>query len=796
MQAELALIHKGVSLEPALAHAIKLAEGGVTLADKRVGYLFVQEHMRSNHPAALLLVNTIRKDLESGNDARVALALSALIHLPNEDVIPAVQIPLKDLYRHHSSAIQRLALAAAASLGKLDISVLEDVLSIAPNLIQGDDAMVLSSLIDVLNVAVECSSFNNLPIVANLVLQMWNTRTNDNPTAAATLVLKLVQTTGSVLSHPDPPERENLDAYIHHVMADYTTRVDVRSKVLVLQFCRHANLSLTEEVQAMILKPIRAVLAEYHPSSNDLYWVLTCLELLPVQFWSNTLDEAEVKVLVKALNEEDESTRRAALRLFKKADRQILKVHFESLCESTQSERAMEAAGILEENGDGYARRVRQILTRREKTDRRQNRKKGESAQPAKVSEEVVSMVLTALRDRDDSYRSAFTGAILNSIQNHTPGPTLVLIATAISCEYVDEVQMKPEKIAEILCTCLPHATGSLSPSLRDNPLTGILAAIQEAVLIAILRVCANCDVIPATIIETVENIKPSAGRHIQRRCEQFAALCQDRSTLLRLAKSPSSRTLPGFMAQVESHFLPARSLPPSPPQLPSSPGATSRKLRYTPYDSPDRPPLDPFLRSGSNSSARSRSRTPETTEHNPLDRTVTPGELALMMQDANLRSASRSPALVTRKDAQSVSTPSTSYRSDLIALDSPERPNSGMEPFDSESSVSDTVLPEVPASTEAFDELWRQVGVAKEHVMRGWCGDTPQAIVEQLRSKGFDLVSWSNDTSAIRVFLRSEHAYAVLLCREGDDSSCLWILKSLYPVLRTTIRDALQDSG
>ncbi|KZT53984.1 ARM repeat-containing protein [Calocera cornea HHB12733] len=793
MQAELALIHKDVSLEPALGHAIKLAEGGLTLADRRVGYLFLQEHMRPNNPAALLLVNTIRKDLESNNDSRIILALSALIHLPNEDVVPAVRDPLKRLYLHHSVAIQRLALAAATSLAKIDTSVLEDLLSAAPDVIRGDEPMVLSALVDALNVALEVSPDDALSMVAQLVVQMWDARTNDNPTAAATLVLKLVKTSGAVLSRSNPPAQERLHSHLLRVLADYTTRLDVRSKVLVLQFCRHAKSSLNEAAQLMVLKPIRSILAEYAPSSNDVYWALTCLELLPSELWSNTLDEAEVRILVTALNADDESTRRAALRLFKNADRQTLKVHFESLSEGPQSDRAMEAAAIMEDTGEGYAKRLRQVLSRREKGEKRQRKKSGERMETLGVMQDVVGIVLTTLRDRGDPYRSAFTEAILRSMQKHTHGPTLVLIAAAITCEYADETLIPPEEIVQTLSSCLPDTT----------------AAIQEALLIAMLRAGASCDEMPPACVEAVEAVKSTAGRHIRRvsagisrrdffdgvqRCEQFDALVRDRPTLRRLTQSPSSRTLPGFLAHVETHFLPTKSPPLPPVQLPSSPGGTARALRYTAYASPSQP-TDRFKRSKSSSSTRSRLSESNERDHNPLERTVTPGELALMMQNAHLRTPPRSPGMVPQYTL-SPSSPSTSYQSDLIGLESPSRPSPWMEPIESGPNAWEATAPEAPTSSEAFDDLWREIGDAKEHVQRGWCGDAPDEVVERLRTKGFDIIAWPSDSGAIRVFVCEQHAVAVLLCRDGDDGSCLWILKSSDARLRTSLRDVLHSSG
>lgn len=57
--------------------------------------------MPADHELRLMMVNTLRKDLESGNPARMCLALDNLIAFSNEDIIPAVQDVVLDLISHN-----------------------------------------------------------------------------------------------------------------------------------------------------------------------------------------------------------------------------------------------------------------------------------------------------------------------------------------------------------------------------------------------------------------------------------------------------------------------------------------------------------------------------------------------------------------------------------------------------------------------------------------------------------------------------------------------------------------------
>lgn len=101
-----------IDLDFALHHAITLAESGKIVQDKRIGYLFCKEIMPLDHELQLMLVNTLRKDLESIDISRICLALDNLIQSATEDVIPAIQSRLTDLLSHNSSdacAATRLA---------------------------------------------------------------------------------------------------------------------------------------------------------------------------------------------------------------------------------------------------------------------------------------------------------------------------------------------------------------------------------------------------------------------------------------------------------------------------------------------------------------------------------------------------------------------------------------------------------------------------------------------------------------------------------------------------------------
>jgi len=90
------------SLEFALPHAVTLAEAGTTLKEKRVGYLFCTELMKDTDDLQLMLVNTLRKDLDDRKPSRICLALDVLVANAPIEAMPAVKHRLIELLAHDS----------------------------------------------------------------------------------------------------------------------------------------------------------------------------------------------------------------------------------------------------------------------------------------------------------------------------------------------------------------------------------------------------------------------------------------------------------------------------------------------------------------------------------------------------------------------------------------------------------------------------------------------------------------------------------------------------------------------
>lgn len=89
-------------------YALKLAQCG-TLLDKKIGYLAAALFLSSEHELAILLVNTIQRDLRSAQPLEIACALTAAGALLGIDTIPAVLPLVCDRLRHSNAYVRKKA---------------------------------------------------------------------------------------------------------------------------------------------------------------------------------------------------------------------------------------------------------------------------------------------------------------------------------------------------------------------------------------------------------------------------------------------------------------------------------------------------------------------------------------------------------------------------------------------------------------------------------------------------------------------------------------------------------------
>ena len=106
--------------------------------------------------------------------------------------------------------------------------------------------------------------------------------------------------------------------------------------------------------------------------------------------------------------------------------------------------------------------------------------------------------------------------------------PTLMVVLTALVCEYAARVPVSPLQLLRGLSKRLISYSGPrISTVSLLIPLTNFsVASIQEAILLTMIRLAAECQKIPPEPISDVQHLKGISGRHISRVCFFIYASC------------------------------------------------------------------------------------------------------------------------------------------------------------------------------------------------------------------------------------------------------------------------------
>ncbi|KAI8989666.1 ARM repeat-containing protein [Trametes punicea] len=765
-----------LDLEFALPHAINLAEAGQTIQDKRTGYLFCSEVMPPEHELQLMLVNSVRKDLESSAIPRICLALDTLIQSGSKDVIPAVRSSLHDLLSHNSAHVRRRALLAFNKLSEHDPEILREIVSKARKRLADAESVVVMAALTLCETLVKENVLPREKLhkdVAALLSAAWS----QQPVPPHTqLLVRLIQAL-STLNASTQDLRILLDIIRHYVRMDSSAYAIIHQCFRVV-----ANSPVNDLLEAQnaagssFVKEIRQLLTDHDP--NGLYLFVCCLASVEPKLWAGTSPEVpavlegwEVERVMKLLDCEDRLIRKQTLRTLWRVDQTIVESYYaralqgELPISSQQGSdeflpRLLEILDVIAgDDGEAYAHQLKIVLKAVE-GDGPLNKRP--------VLQEAVGEVLNRMHSGDSSWRSGCIGVLFTTLvdQNSEVGPTLITILTALLCEILGLSPISPVEILRGL-------------SVR---LSSYSVAVQDACLVAMLHISGACDEVPAEVNERVGDLQARSGRHIRRRCDQFISLSQSKDTLKRIIASASSTSLPDFVIALEKYEAEKqRTASGSPLTIPSSPvlkarspeptslrtSPTPSKLRYAAYDPPR--PTRRLRRLSSGSSRHSddgsvRSTSQSRGYEDPMAMTLTPGELTLAAQTSDLRSISNgsprsnlSPLPVVQILDEDAAAP------DLIALDSP---------FMSEPQPSITSTLNV--AEYDFETTWNALGSSTS---RGWPpfeGD-------------LKIVIYPEGTNT-----PSKEGLAAIRLKASDDDSCLWWLRCEDEQLRNLIKATL----
>ncbi|KDQ57667.1 hypothetical protein JAAARDRAFT_207161 [Jaapia argillacea MUCL 33604] len=801
------------TLDFALPHAIHLADAGQTTADKRLGYLFCTEMMPPDSDLNLMLVNTLRKDLESHSEARTCLALDTIIQHPFQDVIPAIQSRLRDLLSNNSLHVRRRALLAFRALSSIEPEVLTHIADKLPRRLKDTQPIVISAA---LSVALARSL--NPPEISKLVNELlkpsWEPGLDRSEYWFVLRVLFAFRTI--------KPSTDNLRLVTD--IARWAAKRNVKAHAVLLESFSVFSSSKTELLALVKSMPslsparsIRHLITSEDP--NEHYLVLSCLEFLDVALWAGTdseipsvLDAWEVERVMMFLESRDEAIRKKTLRLLNSVDSNIVESYLSQVVQTTSgitplAQKNEFAARVLEvievacqDDGERYARRLREFLCATEDET--------SAGSGAHVLEKVVEIVLLRVRTAQQPFRVSCVKELLGSLHTDSLyGPTLMVILAALACEYASVSSAPSESLL----------------SAMAGKLSSYSASIQDACLLCMIRIAGDCDGMPSDVLENVRSLLERAGRHIRRRCQQFIDLSEQHEVIRRVIDKAQSSSLPDFLLSLEAHSgtpLPTSPLPRSPPTQrqslrspdpSSSQSLAASKLRYAAYEPP---PVAPRLRrprsqQSYNTLSTSSSRSATYSDHGSvvgsprlsaeraaddvLSRTVTAGDLALVAGDPDLRggvekqSAKPGKPLLPLVSLQMLDE-SHGSRADLIAFDSP---------FITE--PESTGISANPGSTKMepeFESTWNSL---EKNNLRGWCEISVDTVTERLQSLGHPIRCVPADEAPfegeIKILVVADpDKLAALRLRGGEDQSCLWRLRCNDVELQVQVKRVLSE--
>ncbi|GBE82098.1 hypothetical protein SCP_0404770 [Sparassis crispa] len=752
----------------AFHHAINLAEAGQTIQDKRIGYLFCAELMPPEHELQLMLVNTLRKDLESHLVPRICLALDTLIHFSTEDFIPAIQSRLIDLLSHSSSVAYSEPIVASAALIVCVDSVKTGHIS---------DDMFHSML-------------------SKLYSSTWSSRPDPGKN---NILLKVM----NALRFFTPSERD-LALTIEILRAarprGFSARAAIYQCFLVAANAPLESLLATQaQAGTSFVQEIQHLLTS--EDVNDVYLFVVCLSHIDPALWAGTssdipavLEEWEVERVMRLLESADKCIRTKTLCILQRVDRGIVEAYYTQLLRGDSQTRIMQdpeehSRRLLEiiqvicgEDGELYIQHIKSLLPVLEGSTPLNKRR---------VLQEAVEDVLVHVRSANANFQSSCIGVLFANITEPDLeiGPTLMVILTALISEYLYMSPISPVNLLRGLSKRLSLYSGS----------------IQDACLLSMTRIAAESDEAPSDVVENVSTVRDRSSRYVRRRCDQFISLSRSKAQIKHIISMAKSTALPDFMVALETYEVEKDNRE---AHLPSSPSLVSARSsesvsRNSPYphelryDAYEPPKLTSRLRRLSNSSSSRQSEDGSSrfigqvrASQEALARTITPGDLALVAGQAELTSMASPPAPNTVLPVvQIMDEDDTTSRVDLIALDSP---------FVSEPLVSISTASSV--SEFDFEATWNLLDSANS---RGW-SEVPinvvvgrlQGLQRRLKMIAADVAPFEGDVKIIIspeiADTSSTRGVAVLRLKGSEDGSCLWRLRCGDEQLRSSIRNIL----
>ncbi|KIY63566.1 ARM repeat-containing protein [Cylindrobasidium torrendii FP15055 ss-10] len=762
------------ALHFALPHALSLAEAGATIADKRIGYMFCTEVMPRDHELQLMLVNTVRKDLESSVILRICLALDTIIYSSTYDMVPAVLPRLHDLLGHNSAHIRRRVLLAFRAISVHDHDILHTIThTLVRRLRDADPAIAATALVAAL-------SYPKVDDLHTTINDLFASNPHPQSKHFMLAILRVLKAVG--LDNEHLPYLVKI-VRISLLNKQYSVLGEAFSLLSSLPSDRLLTLPLAS--RRAPVENILPLLRSKDP--NERYIFAMCVGCIDPKWWAGTspdipavFGEHDVQQFMRMLESPDPILRAKTMNVLMKVDESLVSTYYVqalgNILPGLSLDNRIECACRLLEcvevlaasDGEKYAKDVITLLKSTEP--------------PASESQRVlVEKILLYIRESQSMFQMACSTIFLGyMLEDDEPGPTIMVIVAALACEYCEKLSFPAEELLNGITTKLL----TMPPS------------VQDVCLLSMLRMTLECQTVSEDVRTVVTHLASISRRYIRKRCEQFLRLSADKDGLKALLATASTYTLPDILAalfaegtsQKSSHTSTASvSQVASPPTSPSMSGS---KLRYDAYEAP-KSPARPRVSQQRPSAAR------HDLESGGWSGTMTPGELTLS-PPYELQKLSLSPLHSSRRkmtDDDGMPIPE-SARSDLIAFDTPFLSGSPLMPSTMPPASSPAPSQPVPdTGLPDFKTQWESM--ESSTASRGWFEGSADALVKQLKTiESIGIYTFpAGDEPFVgedKVLVRIGDSYAALRLRTDEDEECLWRMRVADAQLRVLVKRAL----
>jgi len=665
----------------------------------------------------------------------MCLALESSIALPSQYLVPAVQSRIQDLLSHNSPQVRRRAIHACRVLSQPGNNLLLPVSSILLKGLSDTDHTVTNAALlavssPLFRDAANGEQLSQIRLAIRGLAFGSDTDDGGHPYHLNALLAL------DALAPADQDVVIRLPNYVYQA-AKVQDLATLWALFQLLSRCQIEQLKTNFQVSP--ISYIRDLLESDNP--NLCYLFLTCIGSLDAALWAGSteefpsvLDAQEVERIMRLMESPDALIRTKTLSILMAVDHNILDLVYARLLQSfsndanvkTQEEHVTRLLEVLDtkvsDDGEMYARGLADLFA-----------SVNSSLSLGTIFELAVVHILSRIQYADPTFQVQCAAALIAPITEPERDlrATMLVIIAALVVQYSKAISIPPATIVSGLVSRLPGAP----------------AAVQDACILAMLSLAADCD-IPDDVQSTIINIHDGAGRHIRKRCKQFQALHREKKALqdiVKQARGSSTRgpSLPDFLVSLESYEIEKTREPQAEPDTAATESSRVHKseLRYDAYDTPQ---MTPKLRALKHLRARAPAK----------------GESEVHVKDE---------PLLLMADSMS--------RLDLIGLDEP--------------------APSPLSNTSTFLSIWNSAG-GFDYDARGWNDNRVSDLVGRLQAlKDIEVDILPTDeepfSGEAKLLIRMEpDGVAVLKFRESEEDGTLWRLRTGKAELGRWLKAAL----